>query len=75
MPKITKIQAETLKKLFEMTESGCEGFISKNKLSSLLQQIGQDFTDEKIIDILELVVENDEGLIRFEEFLKIASDN
>ena len=66
-------QIEELKKAFAVLDENKDGLISKDELSKLLGDLGEDFTDDVVTEMMNLADTDGDGKVNFDEFCKAAT--
>ena len=60
------------KELFAMFDRDEDGLINQNELGKVLRALGQDPSDQDLIDMITDVDKNEDKLIDYEEFLQLV---
>ena len=66
-------QAAELKKAFEVMDTNKDGVVTKDELTTLLKNLGENVSDDVIDEMIKIADENGDGKIQFEEFVKAAT--
>ena len=62
------------KELFEMFDKDEDGLIDQNDLGKILRALGQDPSDQDLIEMITDVDKNEDKLIDYEEFLQLVDN-
>ena len=62
------------KELFEMFDKDEDGLIDQNDLGKILRALGQDPSDQDLIEMITDVDKNEDKLIDYEEYLQLVDN-
>ncbi len=62
---------QSLRDAFDLFDKDHSGLLGKSEIQHLLHRLGQNLSDEDIVNIMRDVDEDDDGMINFDEFRKL----
>jgi Ca2+-binding EF-hand superfamily protein len=67
------VQIENAHKAFGLIDKDEKGVVVLQDLQRVAQELGEDFTEEELTEMIELVDRDGDGLLRAKDFVRIAS--
>ena len=71
--KLSQEQAAELKKAFEVMDTNKDGVVTRDELTTLLKNLGENVSDDVVDEMIKIADDNGDGKIQFDEFVKAAS--
>ena len=72
--KLSKEQADELRKVFDTIDTNKNGKVEKEELMKMLNNLGEDVTEDVVNEMIKIADTNQDGMIDFEEFVKATSE-